>query len=145
MSLGGIGMGAVGAGLGVGGISSSSQKKAPLSDAMDACAKKCAYWVAIKLKETPWQGSVAKVDGARVMVNAGSNVGLEPGMTLKLLKKGEPVQDPDDPNAPPFFEVEEIGTIKLTTVQERFSMAEIVTGGKGAKIGDVVRLEPAGN
>jgi curli biogenesis system outer membrane secretion channel CsgG len=144
LSLGGGALGGLG-GKAIGGaLGSMTQKKgAPMSDAMTAAVNKCAFWVARKLAESPWSGTVLQVTAKGVMIKGGSNIGLMKGMTLKLLSKGEAVADPDDPTAPPFFPVEEIGTIRITSVQDRFSMAEIVTGGKGGKAGDVVRLEPA--
>jgi hypothetical protein len=97
--------------------------------------------VVTKLEEIPWQGSVASVTGSKIMISAGTNIGLKTGFTLKLLAKGEEVLDPDDGSSLG-FSTEETGTVRITGVQERFSTCEITDGGNGVKKGDVVRFEP---
>jgi curli biogenesis system outer membrane secretion channel CsgG len=128
-------------GMAGGGGAYSSKKAALLSDAMLACASKVAYFTAVKMEEIPWQGSVASVNGSRVTINAGTNVGLKEGLTLKLLSKGEEIKDPDSGESLG-FEAAELGTIRITSVQEKFSVCDIVEGGEGVKKGDIVRLEP---
>jgi curli biogenesis system outer membrane secretion channel CsgG len=140
---GGGGAGVTGGGTGIagGGIGVKTKKEAPLSDAMQACANKVAYFVANKLEDFPWQGSVASVTGAKVTIIGGTNVGLQTGMTLTLLSKGENVVDPES-NEVIGAETSEIGQIKVVTAQEKFSICEIIQGGEGAKKGDLVRREP---
>jgi curli biogenesis system outer membrane secretion channel CsgG len=128
-------------GIAGGGAGFGSKKAALLSDAMQACANKIAYFTGVKMEEVPWQGSVASVNGSKVTINAGTNVGLREGLTLKLLSKGEQIQDPDSGESLG-FETAEIGAVRITSVQEKFATCEIIEGGEGVKKGDVVRLEP---
>ena len=130
--------GAFGAGTTVG-----TKKSAALSDAMQACANKAAYFTAIKLAELPWQGAVASVNGDKVIINAGTNVGLKVGQTLSLLAKGEAIVDPDDASSVLGYDTKSIGAVRIVEVQDRFATCEILQGGQGAKRGDIVRLEPA--
>ena len=143
-SLGGMGAGATGGGSGIagGGLGVKSKKEAPLSDAMQACANKVAYYVATKLEDAPWQGSVASVSGTKVTIVGGTNVGLQPDMTLTLLSKGQDVVDPES-NEVIGSETSQIGQVRVVSVQEKFSICEIVQGGDGAKTGDLVRREVA--
>jgi curli biogenesis system outer membrane secretion channel CsgG len=129
-----------GSGVGGGGVGYKSKKEAPLSDAMQACANKVAYYVTHKLEDSPWQGSVASVTGTKVMVVGGTNVGLKEGMTLTLLAKGDDVIDPET-NEVIGAETSQIGQVRVVAAQERFSTCEIVEGGEGAKKGDLVRRE----
>jgi curli biogenesis system outer membrane secretion channel CsgG len=144
MSLGGMGAGVVGGGSGIagGGLGVKTKKEAPLSDAMQACANKVAYFVANKLEDVPWQGSVASVTGTKVVIIGGTNVGLKEGMTLTLLSKGEDVIDPES-NEVIGAETTEIGQVRIVTAQEKFSTCEVTQGGEGAKRGDFVRRESA--
>jgi len=143
-SLGGGGLGLLGAGTGVAGgsVGVKSKKEAPISDAMQACANKVAYFVANQLEDAPWQGNVASVTGTKVMIIGGTNVGLTEGMTLTLLSKGADVVDPET-NEVIGAETSEIGQIRVVSVQEKFSTCEITQGGEGAKKGDLVRRESA--
>jgi hypothetical protein len=114
-----------------------------MSAAMAAAVNKAAYWVAKKLEEKPWQGSIGQITAkGSLVINAGANIGLTKGMTLTLMSKGEPFQDPDDPSVT-LYATEELGTGRITSVQPSVSIVEVVTGGKGVKVGDIVRLEPA--
>ena len=144
ISAGGGGVGVTGGGTGMkgGGLAFKSKKEAPLSDAMQACANKVAYYVTQKLEDAPWQGSVASVTGTKVVVVGGTNVGLKEGMTLTLLSKGENVVDPET-NEVIGAETSQIGQVRVVAAQEKFSTCEIVEGGDGAKKGDLVRREVA--
>ncbi len=130
--------GVYGAGAAVG-----TKKMAAISDAMQACVNKVAYFTATKLEGLPWQGAVASVSGDRIIINAGTNVGLKVGQTLTLLAKGEAIVDPDDANSVLGYDTKAIGSVRIVDVQDRFATCEILEGGQGAKRGDVVRLEPA--
>jgi curli biogenesis system outer membrane secretion channel CsgG len=141
-SFGGLGLAASGSGASGGGIGVKTKKEAAISDAMQACANKVAYYVANRLEDAPWQGNVASVTGTKVMIVGGTNVGLQTGMTLTLLSRGENVVDPET-NEVIGAETSEIGQIKVVNVQEKFSTCEIVQGGESAKRGDLVRREPA--
>jgi curli biogenesis system outer membrane secretion channel CsgG len=120
-----------------------SKKAASLADALQVAANKAAYYVALQLEDLPWEGSVMKVDGTKVTINAGTNVGLKQGMNLKLLSKGEEMIDPDT-NESLGFETSEIGALRIVSVAEKFATCEITTGGQGVKRGDTVRLEKGG-
>lgn len=133
--LGGSAIGGAGGGV-------KNKKLAPLSDAMQACANKIAYYTASTFENLPWQGAVASVTGDKIMINAGTNVGLKEGLVLKILAKGSEVTDPDTGESLG-FETSEIGSARIVSVQEKFATCAIVEGGKGVKKGDLVRMEKA--
>jgi curli biogenesis system outer membrane secretion channel CsgG len=141
-SIGGGGAHLTGGGIAGGGLGFKSKKEAPLSDAMQACANKVAYFVTSKLEDSPWQGNIASVTGTKVMIIGGTNVGLKEGMTLTLLSKGADVVDPET-NEVIGAETSQIGQVRIVTAQEKFSTCEIIEGGEGAKKGDYVRREVA--
>ncbi len=144
LNLRGMGFGFVPAGLGGGEIGLDSKKKALLSDAMKTCANKVAYQLTGAIQAQPWSGLVASVSGDRIYVNGGSSAGLEQGAILRLVSKGQPIPDPENPNGPPIgFDQTEIGEIRVVSVQEKFAICEIANsrpGAPGPKSGDLVRM-----
>ena len=88
-------------------------------------------------------GSVAQVKGDKVYINAGSNRGIQMGMKLTALAKGAALIDPET-KLPLGNDAEAIGTLTVTTVNENFSIAVIVQGCKGLKVGDQVELAAGG-
>ncbi|HKI00530.1 MAG TPA: CsgG/HfaB family protein [Thermoanaerobaculia bacterium] len=114
-------------------------KKAPISYSLQSCLNKGAYSLASFLKVQPWRGSVADIKGNKVYINAGSNRGIETGMKLTALSKGEAVIDPET-KLPLGNDTEAIGTLMVTTVNETFSIAAISQGCKGLKKGDQVEI-----
>jgi curli biogenesis system outer membrane secretion channel CsgG len=139
VSLAGLGFGAGSKIMGGAGVASSTKKQAPLSDAMQACANKIAYAVATSFEDLPWRGAVANASGGKIMVNGGSNVGLQTGATLTVLSRGEEILDPESGESLG-FNVAEIGVIRVVSVQERFAICEVATGCDGIKNGDIVVL-----
>ena len=83
------------------------------------------------------------MNGGRIIINAGTNVGLKVGQTLALLSKGEAIVDPDDASSVLGYDTKSIGAVRIVEVQDRFATCEILQGGQGAKRGDIVRLDPA--
>ena len=143
LNIGGGALGGLGGGMLGGALGGVSSKKMPaISDAIQACANKVAFFTASKLEDQPWSGSVAMVSGAKLMISAGENIGLSAGMTLTLLSKGQPITDPDDSTNVLGYDTQPLGTLKIVDVQPKFSTCEIVEGGQGVKKGDIVRLEP---
>jgi hypothetical protein len=114
-------------------------KEAPINYSLQACLNKGAYRLANSLKVQPWRGSVADIKGNKVYINAGSNRGIETGMKLTALSKGEAVIDPET-HMPLGNDTEAIGTLMVTTVNETFSIAAISQGCKGLKKGDQVEI-----
>jgi len=131
-------------GLVSGGASEQSKLRPELSIAMQACANKVAYFASNKFEDIPWQGAVASITGSDVMINGGINVGLKVGQVLTLISKGDPIKDPNDGSLLG-YQSSEIGTIRVVSTQAKFSICEIQDGGKGAKMGDMVRLIVAKN
>jgi curli biogenesis system outer membrane secretion channel CsgG len=135
LTIGGFG----GPGGGMGGVDRSS----PIGYAVQSCLNKAAYKIAMFLKERSWTGTIVKVDGGKVYVNAGSDSGIVTGTKLIALAKGEAIVDPttglslgDDTDV--------IGHLQVTTVKEKFSIATIVEGCDGLKKGDLVELAESG-
>jgi hypothetical protein len=113
--------------------------KAPISYSLQSCLNKGAYRLATSLKVQPWRGQVADIKGGKIYINAGSNRGLETGMKLTALSKGAEVIDPET-HLSLGSDLEAVGSLTITTVNESFSIAAVAQGCKGLKKGDVVEI-----
>ena len=81
------------------------------------------------------RGSVVRIDGEIVTLNAGETQGMKEGMSLIAISKGEELIDPET-GASLGTDDEVIGSLQITTVRENISKAVIVEGCKGLKVGD---------
>jgi len=83
---------------------------------------------------------IIKITGNEVYLNRGDGVEFEVGSTLAVLVQGESLVDPDTGESLGSTE-QEIGTIQVSEIQQKFSKAIIVTGGGKIKKGAIVRLK----
>jgi hypothetical protein len=111
---------------------------APVNYAMTACLNKAAYDLATSLKVRPWKGAVVDVSGDMVVLNGGENRGLERGQVFRAMRKGKKMINPEDGTVLGYMQ-EVIGTMKVTTVQEKMATAVITEGCEGLKVGDFVQ------
>ncbi len=114
-------------------------KSAPVSYAVQAAMAKAAYELVYFLTERPWRGAVMDVIDNVVMINAGSDQGIERNMMFTVLHKGRELTDPETGKSLG-SRTEVIGTARVTAVEPAFSEAAIVDGCEGVKRGDRVEL-----
>ena len=126
-------------GMGGGGIGVSNQKRAPLSDAIEACMNKAAFVIASKLQEMPRECKVASVSAAGITIIGGQNLGVKVGDEGVYLVRGEDVVDPDTQEVIE-HSMTEVGRVRVIAVQERSAKCEPLTTINGAKAGDFVRF-----
>jgi curli biogenesis system outer membrane secretion channel CsgG len=126
----------IGGGGGLGGV--NTKQASPIGYAVQACINKAVYSLAMKLKNRPWGGAVIKMAGQQVYVDAGSTSGLTAGMELVAISLGADVRGLNGESLGK--EPSDIGTLRVVKVQEKYSIAEIVQGCKGLKVGDRVEL-----
>jgi curli biogenesis system outer membrane secretion channel CsgG len=131
-----VNLAGINGGGGSGGV--DSQHASPIGYAVQACINKAVYNLVMKLKGKPWSGSVIRVAGQQVYVDAGSASGLKPGVELVALSQGAEVRGLNGESLGQ--ETAVVGTLRLMNVQEKYSVAEIVEGCKGLKPGDRVEL-----
>lgn len=117
----------------------SAHESSPTGYAVQSCINKAVYKIAMSLEDRAWRGSVVKVSGDQVIINAGRNKGMEAGMTLKALAKGEELVDPET-GLSLGAELESIGSLMITSVADNHSSAAILEGCKGLQVGDRVEL-----
>jgi curli biogenesis system outer membrane secretion channel CsgG len=118
-----------------------SFKKTPLGKASQIAIDNAVEYIASELRDLPFQGSVIKYDsGGEVFISAGQKVGAQVGNKFTVYSVGEELVDPVTGELLG-SEEEEIGTVEIYQVKEKYSKAKIVSGGSGIKRGDIIRSQ----
>jgi hypothetical protein len=118
--LGGIGWGGSGA---LGGFM-SGYAKTPIGQAVIAAVNVGAFELIKQVGNQPAAGSVAKVSPENVMITLGEGR-VAAGESVKVVSKGEEIVDPETGEVLG-TEDEDVGTLKVTSVKEKYSYAEPV-------------------
>jgi len=116
--------------------------KTPLGQAAQDCINQAAAFIAKKMETFPFEGNVIKVtDGGQVIINRGSEFGMEVGQELTLATQGETLMDPETGEMLGEEEGEVIGQVRVSKVAEKVSYADIVSGEKNPPAGTIVRAQ----
>ncbi len=92
------------------------------------------------LDKVQWTGRVVKMtDSGKVIINAGQDTGLKEGDVFVVSKLGEMLTDPDTGVALGREPGEVRGKIKVTMLQDKMSVCDVVEGG-GFEAGDQVKM-----
>ena len=129
-----------GGGIGIGGAAGvgvfSKYSKTPIGQAVIAGINKGVYELIKQIGSLPASGRVIKAEGDKVWLNMGKDV-VAMGDVLKVKSKGEELIDPDTGISLGSDDTE-IGTIRVSQAQEKFSIAEVVSITGTVKRGDKV-------
>jgi curli biogenesis system outer membrane secretion channel CsgG len=118
-------------------------KKTPLGQAAQDCINKASEFIAKKMETFPFEGSVVKIsESGQVIINRGSQFGVEAGQELVMAKQGELMTDPDSGEILGHEEGKVIGKIKVAKVAEKLSYCDVVDGEKNPDAGTVVKASP---
>jgi len=131
-------------GLSVAGVNTDlgGFKKTPLGQAAQDCINKAAEFIAKKMESFPFEGAVIKVSGnGQVLINRGSEFGMEVGQELVMATQGELLTDPDTGEVLGNEEGSVIGKIKVAKVTEKVSYADVIDGEKNPAAGTVVKAQ----
>ena len=110
--------------------------KTPLGQAIIAGINKGVYELVKQIGSLPASGRVIKAEGNKLWLNIGKDT-LSPGDVLKVKSKGEELIDPDTGISLGSADTE-IGTVRVSQVQEKFSIAEFISITGSVKRGDKV-------
>lgn len=114
-------------------------KKTPLGKATREAIEKAVDLIIQEMEVVPWTGRVADLMENQVLVNAGKDMGLQPGMIFTVSSIVKEVIDPASGVSLGVIEAPR-GEIKVEQVQEKFSIASLVAGTLPKK-GDLLRLK----
>jgi curli biogenesis system outer membrane secretion channel CsgG len=93
-----------------------------------------------KLQSVEWSGAVAMVSGTDVYINAGRDVGLNPGDVLMVQTLGQEIIDPQTKVLLGRTRGAVKAELMVTEIDERFTIAKIRSG-MGIQVGDMVRIK----
>lgn len=103
-------------------------KKTPLGEAAQDCIVQAAKFFAMEMEEFPFEGTVIKAGRSGVIINRGSQFGVEPGQVLVMQEEGEMLIDPDTGEVLDEEEGEVIGRLKVRKVKEKISYCDVLEG-----------------
>ena len=112
-------------------------EKTPLGKATREVINEAVELIISEMKKIPWEGSVVTVRDGKVYINAGSNDNVKEGDVFVVYEKGEELIDPAT-GLSLGAEETELGEIKVDSVKEKYSIAEVLQG-SGFSQGNVVR------
>lgn len=112
-------------------------EKSPLGEATTKAIDQAVDLILKKLGSQPWSCLVADFSDNEVTLNAGQETGVQPGDTFEVYKVTKVIKDPDTGEILG-KKTAKIGTIKVTSVEKKFSIASVVEG-TGFEPGCIVR------
>jgi curli biogenesis system outer membrane secretion channel CsgG len=144
LSFGGAGGGYTGGTVAALGGFMSNYSKTPIGQAVIATINKGTYELAKQVGVSPATGSVVRASEDKIYTNLGEGI-VSVGEILKVMSKGEELIDPET-GISLGSEKTELGTIKIVSIQEKFSIAEPVgINTSDISPGDqIVSTKPAG-
>ncbi len=114
-------------------------KSKSMQNAVEQTIDEAVNFIVSKMESIPWQGRVVSVDEfGQVFLNAGSNLGMKIGDNLDVYKKGKELIDPET-GLSLGSQTKKIGCVKIESVEEKFSIAEVVSG-SGGRAKDIVKF-----
>lgn len=113
------------------------ERTTPLSDAIEDAVAQAVAGIVAGMEKLPWQGSIVRVSGRQIFINAGSEENVEEGMRLRVFEKGIELIDTET-NVSLGHLDEEIGIVEIAQVAPRFSVARVIQG-QGFAAGNIVK------
>jgi curli biogenesis system outer membrane secretion channel CsgG len=127
-------------GVNYGGVSTQAGafRKTPLGDAAQDCLNQAAVFFARTMQEMPFEGSVIKVSGERIIINRGAEFGMAVGQELVMRQEGARLTCPDTGAILGKEPGKVLGRLKVVGIQPKFSFCEALEGEKNPPPGTVV-------
>ena len=113
-------------------------KKKALKKRLPDILKEAANAASLSLNQKVWTGRIVSIDAKEIIINAGSDVGLRPGVVLEVFRKGEYITSFNKQTYQ--LPGPKAGEIKIVSLKTRHSLAEPIDG-DGFKVGQIVRVK----
>jgi curli biogenesis system outer membrane secretion channel CsgG len=114
------------------GFGTDGFNKTPLGKATQKVIDNAVVEISKKLTNIPYSGKIIKISGDTIYINAGARNGVTGGDTFNVFSVGEELLDPDTGESLG-SESTKVGSLKVTSVQEKFSKGNIISGGSFEK------------
>ncbi len=126
-------------------FSAAAAENTPLGKATRQALEGVVNAIVAGMKNVRWSGKVIDVRGGMLYINAGSTLGLQPGLELDVYRQGEALVDPETGQHLGAPDVR-IGSVIVQSVQPKYSVAKVSSGekinsGEQIKRGDIVRAK----
>ncbi len=130
--------GAIG-GVSIGGVvlAGGKEDNTPIGQATRAALTDAVDFICQRMEKLPWQSRVMDVDGDDVYITGGKNMNIKVGNVFSVYHRGKALIDPDTGQTLGYRE-KFLGTLRVTEVQQKFSIGTMIAGKKPVR-GDVVK------
>lgn len=114
-------------------------ERTPLGNAVNGALDRAVRSIVRDLERLPWSALVAEFDAesGEAIVNAGAESGLVVGETFEVSRVSKVVRDPESGEVLG-RKSERVGVLRIKSLEPRFAVAELVSGGP-VRPGDIVR------
>lgn len=120
------------------GVDFDNFKASPLGKVTQQAIDEAVYYICLEMQKVSWQGTVVTIKGGKIYLNCGANSNVKAGDEFEVYRKGEELIDPDS-GLSLGFETKKIGLVKVFEVEDKFSLADSVSGGKFER-GNIIKF-----
>lgn len=120
-------------------FSVAAGENTPLGQATRQALQGAVAAIVAGMQKARWSARVIDFRNGMLYINAGSEMGIQPGMDLAVFRPQEALVDPDTGKSIGTPD-QKIGTVVVDSIQEKYCVAKILFGAD-MKRGDVVRLK----
>jgi curli biogenesis system outer membrane secretion channel CsgG len=120
-------------------FSAAAAENTPLGKATRQALEGAVSNIVTGMRKVRWSGKVIDVRDGMLYVNAGSALGIQPGLEFDVYRPQQGLVDPETGQSLGAPDVK-IGSVTVQSVQEKYSVGK-VTSGEQMKRGDIVRLK----
>ena len=113
-------------------------KKTPMGEAAQDCINQAAVFFAKAMEKIPFDACVVKATEGKVVINRGSEFGIEVGQAMVMREEGELMTDPNTGEVLGNEEGKVLGKLKISKVAEKVSYCDVTEGEKNPKPGTQV-------
>lgn len=113
-------------------------KKKALKECLPDILKEAAHSAILSLNQKVWTGRIVSINTKEIIINAGSDVGLRPGIVLEVFSEGECVTSFNEQTYQ--LPGPKAGEIKIVSIQQHYSFAEPLKEGK-FKPGQIIKIK----
>lgn len=120
-------------------FSAAVAENTPLGKATRQALEGAVNAIVSGMQKVRWSAKVIDVRGAMLYINAGSALGMQPGLEFDVYRAQEALVDPETGQHLGTPDVK-IGSVTVQSVQQKYSVGK-VTSGEQIKRGDIVRIK----
>lgn len=116
--------------------------KTPVGEAAQDIINQASIFIAKKMEEFPLGGSVIKAtDEGKIIINRGSEFGIEVGQTMTMATEGKELVDPDSGASLGREKGKIIGHLKVSEVADKVAYCDVTDGEKAPAAGTTVTFD----